>query len=171
MPGARAILLLSGGRDNPPGGESQDGAVNAYRAHYRKLRRLLMTDLEAQEIMVADALAYAARYRRESLTLKTYKTPRRSKDNVGAHDGHKANTYRRQPRTAYSNPSLAEGTSPSMVVTLPTTIKDDKGQTKTIMVEHVVPATRNWRSHVKTIEHKDTTVDTAKVQSSQADYD
>ena len=118
-----------------------------------------MTDLEAQEIMVADALAYAARYRRESLTLKTYKTPRRSKDNVGAHDGHKANTYRKQPRTAYSNPSLGEGTSPGMKVTL----ADG--------TEHIVPATRTWRSHIKRDDATEHIIDTTRVGGSQADYD
>jgi hypothetical protein len=93
-----------------------------------------MTDRELESIMIADALRYAARYRREGLQ---FKPKRRSRDNVGAHDGHKPNTYRAFPRTGYSNPDALEGTSPSMVVTL----ADGS--------EHIVPATRNWRNHVK----------------------
>jgi len=119
----------------------------------------MMSDLMADEIMMADTLRYIARYRRDSLALGQHRTPRSSKDNVGCHDSHKANTYRRQPRTAYSNPSLGEGTSPGMKVTL----ADGS--------EHIVPATRNWRSHLKQAEVKDHRTQTERVGGSQADYD
>jgi len=119
-----------------------------------------MNDLVAQEIMIADALRYAARYRRERLTLGEYKTPRSSRDNVGVYDSHKPNTYRRDPRTAYSNPSLREGTSANMVVTM------SDGS------EHVVPATKTWRTHIKTNETVEPTQpETAQRGGSQADYD
>jgi len=119
---------------------------------------MALSDLEAQEILIADALRYAARYRRDSLTLGTYKTPHRSRDNIGATESRSYKLANRA-RTAYSNPSLAEGTSPSMIVTL------SDGS------EHTVPASRNWRDHIKTTESTVTTPETARRGGSQAEYD
>jgi hypothetical protein len=119
-----------------------------------------MTETEANEIIMADTLRYMARYRRDTLTLGTYKTPRSSRDNVGAYDGHKPNTYRRTPRTAYTNPVLGEGTATHMEVFLPDG------------THHIVPAIPTWRKHVKTnAVAKDVRPDTARIGGSQADYD
>jgi hypothetical protein len=119
-----------------------------------------MTEAELDAIVMRDTLHYIARRRREDLELGLYKNPHPSRDNVAVHDGHKANTYRRFPRTSNdaTHPEQKGATHPTMRVRLPDG------------TWHTTRASRGWRQDLPSPDSESETRTDAEIVGSITEH-